>query len=118
MPTPTPDQVRRVFLSRRAHVTLMTAADLLGMALKDLKRDIGDGVIVATSTPLGVRVAREEVIGAAMRLWEQTVIEDALGDEAAGAAGGDPARASKGARAALPARRAGSSRAAAGAVRG
>jgi hypothetical protein len=61
----------------------MTAADLLGMTLKDLKRDIDDGVIVATSTPLGVRITREEMIAAAMRLWEQTVIEDALGDDVA-----------------------------------
>ncbi len=45
--------------------------------------DIDDGVIVATSTPLGVRISREEMIAAAMRLWEQTVIEDALGDDAA-----------------------------------
>lgn len=53
------------------------------MTLKDLKRDIDGGVIVATSTPLGVRISREEMIAAAMRLWEQTVIEDALGDDAA-----------------------------------
>ncbi|HYI07596.1 MAG TPA: hypothetical protein VEK57_00870 [Thermoanaerobaculia bacterium] len=83
MPNPTPDQIRRIFLSPRPHVTLMTAADLLGMTLKDLKKDIDDGVIVATSTPLGVRISREEMITAAMRLWEQTVIEDVLGDDAA-----------------------------------
>jgi hypothetical protein len=53
------------------------------MTLKDRKRDIDDGVIVATSTPLGVRIGREEMIAAAMRLWGQTVIEDTLGDDAA-----------------------------------
>jgi hypothetical protein len=83
MPNPTPDQIRRIFLSPRPHLAFMTAADLLGMTLKDLKRDIDDGVIVATSTPLGVRITREEMIAAAMRLWAQTVIEDALGADAA-----------------------------------
>jgi hypothetical protein len=82
MPNPTPAQIRRIFLSPRPHLTLITAADLFGMRLKDLKRDIDDGVIVATSSLLGVRIGREEMIATAMRLWEQTVIEDALGDEA------------------------------------
>jgi hypothetical protein len=40
-------------------------------------------VIVVTSTLLGPRISREELIAAAMRMWEQTVIEDALGDDAA-----------------------------------
>jgi len=83
MPKPTADQIRRIFLSPRPNLVLMTAADLLGMTLKDLKKDIDDGVIVASSTPLGVRISREEMMVAAIRLWEQTVIEDALGGEAA-----------------------------------
>jgi hypothetical protein len=32
---------------------------------------------------MGQRVGREEMIAAAMRTWEQTTIEDALGEEAA-----------------------------------
>jgi hypothetical protein len=83
MPKPTPDQIRRIFLSPRPHLALMTAADLLGTTLKDLKKDIDEGVIVAISTGVGVRITREEMIATAMRLWEQTVIEDALGDDAA-----------------------------------
>lgn len=83
MPNPTPDQIRRIFLSPRPHLALMTAADLLGMTLKELKRDIDEGVIVAISTGVGVRITREEMIATAMRLWAQTVIEDALGDDAA-----------------------------------
>jgi hypothetical protein len=83
MPPPTPADIRRIFLTPRPTLALMTAAGLLGMTLKDLRRDIDDGVIVATSTPLGVRVSREEMIAAAMRLWDQTLIEDALGDDAA-----------------------------------
>lgn len=82
MQQPTAPQIRRIFLGPRPNVALMTAADLLGMTLQDLKRDIDDGVIVATSTPLGARISREEMIAAAMRLWEQTAIEDALGEHA------------------------------------
>jgi hypothetical protein len=52
------------------------------MSLKELKRDIDEGVIVATSTGLGVRIGREEMVAAARWLWEARVIEDALGDEA------------------------------------
>lgn len=84
MPNPTPDVIRRIFLNPRPHVALMTAADLFGMTLAELRRDIDDGVIVASSTPLGLRISREEMMATAMRLWEQTAIEDALGDEAAG----------------------------------
>jgi hypothetical protein len=61
----------------------MTAASLLGMTLGELKREIADGSIVAVSTKLGQRVPREELIAAAMRMWEQTTVEEALGDDAA-----------------------------------
>jgi hypothetical protein len=76
-------RIRHIFLSPRPSFALMTAADLLGMTFKDLKREIEEGAIVAVSTPLGRRVPREEMIAAAMRVWEQAVIEEALGDEAA-----------------------------------
>ena len=38
-----PHNIRRIFLSPRPNVPLMTAADLLGMTLQELKRDIADG---------------------------------------------------------------------------
>jgi len=94
MPNPTPATIRHIFLTPRPNFVLMTAADLLGMTMKELRRDIADGGIVAVSTRLGLRIPKEEMIEAAMRLWEQTAIEDALGDDAAaGPAAGDPARA-------------------------
>ena len=83
MSNPTPTQIRRIFLNPRPNVALMTAAGLLGMTLKDIKREIDDGVILATSTGLGFRITREELIAAAMRMWEQPLIEEALGDDAA-----------------------------------
>ncbi|HXA17104.1 MAG TPA: hypothetical protein VN380_08945, partial [Thermoanaerobaculia bacterium] len=83
MPNPTPHDIRRIFLTPRPNVALMTAADLLGTTLKELKRDIDDGVIVAVSTALGPRLSKEELIAVAMQRWEQSVIEDALGEDAA-----------------------------------
>ena len=83
MPHPARSDIRRIFLNPRPHLALMTAADLLGMTLKELKKDIDEGVIVAISTGVGVRITREEMMATALRLWEQTVIEDALGVDAA-----------------------------------
>jgi hypothetical protein len=76
-------RIRRIFLHPRPSFALMTAADLLGMTLKELRREIEDGSIVTVSTGLGQRVTREEMIAAAMRVWEQSVIEEALGDDGA-----------------------------------
>lgn len=83
MPNPTPHNIRHIFLSPRPNVPLLTAADLLGTTLKELKRDIEDGVIVAVSTGVGLRVSKEELVAAAMGRWEQSVIEEALGEDAA-----------------------------------
>ena len=82
MTLPDPISIRRIFLSPRPNVPLMTAADLLGMSLRELKRDIADGVIIAVSTGMGMKVAKEELIATAMRLWDQSAIEEALGDDA------------------------------------
>src|SRR5204862_7572047 len=69
-------------LNRGPNFALITAANLLGITMKELKRDIDDGSIVAVSTGVGIRVPKEELIAAAMRVWEQGVIEAALGDDA------------------------------------
>ena len=83
MTPPTAHDIRRIFLTPRPNLPLMTAADRLGMTLQELKRDIADGAIVAVSTAVGTRVPKEEMIATAMRLWDQSVIEEALGDDAA-----------------------------------
>ncbi|HYO78321.1 MAG TPA: hypothetical protein VE010_17815 [Thermoanaerobaculia bacterium] len=46
-------RIRHIFLSPRPTFPLMPAADLLGMTLKGLKREIESGAIVAVSTRLG-----------------------------------------------------------------
>jgi hypothetical protein len=79
----TRNRIRHIFLSPRPNVPLMSAADLLEMTLKELKREIESGAIVAVWTKLGQRVTREELMAAAMRVWEQAAIEDALGADAA-----------------------------------
>jgi hypothetical protein len=80
---PDPHNIRRIFLTPRPNLPLMTAAVRLGMTLQELKRDIADGAIVAVSTAVGTRATKEEMIATAMRLWDQSVIEEALGDDAA-----------------------------------
>jgi hypothetical protein len=77
-----PHSIRRIFLTPRPNLPLMAAAERLGMTLQELKRDIADGAIVAVSTRVGTRVTKEEMIATAMRLWDQSAIEEALGDDA------------------------------------
>ncbi|HEV7486846.1 MAG TPA: hypothetical protein VGQ65_14305 [Thermoanaerobaculia bacterium] len=48
-----------------------------------LKSEIEDGAIVAVSTAFGQRMTREELVALAMQKWEHTIIEEALGDDAA-----------------------------------
>jgi hypothetical protein len=79
----TRSDIRNIFLSNRQSCALMTAALLLGMTLKELKKEIEDGAIVAVSTRVGQRIAREELIAVAMQKWDQATIEEALGDNAA-----------------------------------
>lgn len=83
MTNTTRSDIRNIFLSDRQSCALMTASLLLGMTLKELKKDIEDGVIVAVSTRLGQRIAREELIAVAMQKWDQATIEEALGEDAA-----------------------------------
>lgn len=75
--------IRHIFLSPAPTFALLPAANLLEMTFEGLKREIAEGAIVAVSTRLGQRVTREEMIAAAMRVWEQAVIEEALGEDAA-----------------------------------
>ena len=53
------------------------------MTLPELRQGIADGSIVAVSTGMGQRVAREEMMALAMERWGLPVIEAALGADAA-----------------------------------
>ena len=72
------DSIRHIFLGPRRHVALMTAAALLGISLRELKKEIADGTIVAVSTGIGQRIPREEMIAVAMRVWPQAEIEETM----------------------------------------
>jgi endonuclease/exonuclease/phosphatase (EEP) superfamily protein YafD len=79
----TRDSIRRIFINPRPHVALMTAANLLRMPFPILKHEIAEGTIVAVSVGMvGLRVPQEEMIAAAMRIWPQAEIEEALGEAA------------------------------------
>jgi excisionase family DNA binding protein len=75
--------IRHIFLSPRPNFVLMTAAELLGVTLGELRRSIDDGAIVAVPTRLGLRVPKEELMAAALQRWAQADIEEALGAEGA-----------------------------------
>src|SRR5258708_34245020 len=79
----TRSRIRHIFLTRRPNFVLMTAAELLGMTLKDLRHEIEIGAIVAVPTRLGQRISKEELIAAALQVWSQAVIEGAPGDDGA-----------------------------------
>jgi hypothetical protein len=74
-------RIRSIFLAPGRSVARSRAAALLGMTAGELEREIASGVIVAGSARRS-RIGREELMAAAMRLWEQAVIEEALGDDA------------------------------------
>jgi predicted ABC-class ATPase len=65
----TRSSIRHIFLSPRPHFALLTVTQLLGMTLKELKREIEDGAIVAVSTAIGQRMSREELVALAMQTW-------------------------------------------------
>jgi hypothetical protein len=79
----TRNDIRHIFLSPRQSFALMTAALLIGVTLRELKKEIEDGAIVAVSSRVGLRISKEEMIAMAMRVWDQATIEEALGDDAA-----------------------------------
>ncbi|HEX7151630.1 MAG TPA: hypothetical protein VF618_09100 [Thermoanaerobaculia bacterium] len=83
MRQPSPSQIRRLFLTPPASADLRVAAELLGLAVADVEQAIANGEIVAVRIAEEWRVGRDELIAAAMRLWDQTAIEDALGEDAA-----------------------------------
>jgi hypothetical protein len=77
------ENIRSIFLHHRPHVSIMTAANLLGWSLQEMKAAIDRGEIETNKTPLAMWVWREELVGKALELWPIDVIEDALGEDAA-----------------------------------
>jgi hypothetical protein len=75
--------IRHIFLHPRPHVSVMTAANLLGWTLRQMKAAIAAGEIETNVTPLATWVWREELMAKALELWPFDVIEEALGDDAA-----------------------------------
>jgi hypothetical protein len=75
-------RIRHIFLHQRPHVSLMTAAQLLGWSLPQLRAAIARGEIDVMKTKLATWVWREELVAKALDLWPLDVIEDALGDDA------------------------------------
>jgi hypothetical protein len=77
------ERIRHIFLHHRPHVSIMTAAGLLGWSLAQMKAAIAAGEIETNVTPLATWVWHEEVVAKALELWPLDVIEEALGEDAA-----------------------------------
>ena len=69
--------IRHIFLHPRPHVSVMTAANLLGWTLSQMKAAIAAGEIETNVTPLATWVWREELMAKALELWPFDVIEEA-----------------------------------------
>src|SRR5258706_10224752 len=101
----TRSRIRHIFLSPRPNFALMTAADLLGLTLKELKREIEDGAIVTVWTALGERMTRGAGGGGDADVGAVRHRSRPREGCPVGAAGGDPAGGTTGASSAVSARR-------------
>jgi len=81
MTTGTRDSIRKIFLFAHPDASETDAAMLLGCPVQQLRREVAEGAIVATSTSDGVRIPRSELMAAALTRWSQSEIEEALGKE-------------------------------------
>lgn len=76
-------RIRHIFLQHRPHVSIMTAAILLGWSYARMRAAIAAGEIETNVTPLATWVWREELIAIAVEQWPLDAIEAALGEDAA-----------------------------------
>jgi hypothetical protein len=75
-------RIRHIFLHPRPHVSIMTAAHLLGWTVQQMKAAIAEGQIQTNTTPLATWVWREELVVKALELWPIEIIEKASGNDA------------------------------------
>jgi len=83
MTTGTRHSFRKIFLFAHPLASETDAATLLGCPVQQLRREVAEGLIVATSTADGVRIPRSEMMAAALTRWSQAEIEEALGKHGA-----------------------------------
>lgn len=75
-------RIRHIFLHPRPHVSISTAAALLGWTRTAMKAAIDGGEIATMQTPLATWIWREELMAKALEIWSHETIEEALGEEA------------------------------------
>jgi hypothetical protein len=76
-------RIRAIFLHHEPRVTIAEAAGLLGWSRAKMHRDIRNGEIEVVETCSGKRIELRELAAFALQQWPLTVIERALGREAA-----------------------------------
>jgi hypothetical protein len=77
------ESIRAIFLHREPYVTKKTAAKLLGWTIGQLQVAIAAGDIETYGTCGGERVPLSEIATIARERWQPSMIEQALGDDAA-----------------------------------
>jgi hypothetical protein len=75
-------RIRHIFLHHRPHVSIMTAATLLGWSPAQVRAAIAAGEIETNVTPLATWVWRKELMAKAVEQWPLDAIEEALGADA------------------------------------
>src|SRR5436305_8536380 len=75
-------RIRHIFLHHRPHVSIMTAATLLGWPLAQMRAAIAACEIETNVTPLATWVWRQELMAKAVEQWPLDAIEEALGKDA------------------------------------
>jgi excisionase family DNA binding protein len=76
-------RIRSIFLPQESRVTIAEAAGLLGWSRAKMNRAIRNGEIELVETCSGRRIELRELAAYALQQWPLTVIEKALGREAA-----------------------------------
>jgi hypothetical protein len=77
------ETIRAIFLHREPYVTKQMAAKLLGWSVAQLRIAIAAGDVETYGTCRGERVPLSEVATIARERWQPSMIEQALGDDAA-----------------------------------
>jgi hypothetical protein len=76
------DRIRDIFLHLGPHVSISSAAALLGWSRREMTDALADGEITAIPAPGGPWICREELLAKALELWPLETIEEALGADA------------------------------------
>src|SRR3954465_5851785 len=77
-------RIRHIFLHPRPHVSISQATALLGWSRRRMSEAIEAGEVELWTTPGGEGFPRAGMVAKGLEIWAMHVIEEALGEDAAG----------------------------------